>query len=147
MNRKRSILQNQKGFSLMEILIVITLIAIAGTFVVNQLLARLDEGKVNAAKIQINSFKGLLEDYRRYCNQYPTTEQSLDSLLAKPSTAPDCPNYPTSGFIQGGKIPLDPWDRPYSYESDGKTYTIISLGSDGAAGGEGAAKDIKSNEL
>lgn len=142
--KRKSILKNQRGFSLMEILIVITLIAVAGTFVVNQLIARLDEGNVNAAKIQINNFKGLLEDYRRYCAKYPTTEQGLDALLTKPT---DCPNYPASGFIQGGKIPADPWGKDYMYESDGKTYVISSFGNDGAEGGENSAKDIKSNEI
>lgn len=148
MNRKTR-LSNQQGFSLIEILIVISLIAVAGTFVVNQLLARLDEGNVNAAKIQINQYKQLLEDYRRYCSGYPTTEQGLEALVAKPTGAPDCPNYPASGFIQGGKVPTDPWGTAYLYESadGGKTYVITSLGSDRKEAGENFAKDIKSNEL
>lgn len=144
---KRKQLRNQKGFSLIEILIVISLIAVAGTFVVNQLLARLDEGNVSAAKIQINQFKQLLEDYRRYCSQYPTTDQGLDVLVAKPATGPECPNYPASGFIQGGKVPTDPWGKDYMYESDGRTYVITSFGTDGREGGENFAKDIKSNEI
>ncbi len=147
MKNKKLRLNNQKGFSLMEILIVITLIAVAGTFVVGQLLARLDEGNINAAKIQIGQFKQLLEDYRRYCNQYPTTEQGLDSLLNKSTTGNECKNYPAGGFIQGGKLPPDPWGNPYAYESDGQKYTIISLGSDGKEGGTGSSADIKSTDL
>jgi general secretion pathway protein G len=147
-NKNRKI-SNQQGFSLIEILIVISLIAVAGTFVVNQLLARLDEGNVNAAKIQINQYKQLLEDYRRYCSIYPTTDQGLDSLVAKPTVEPECPNYPASGFIQGGKVPSDPWGTTYLYESadGGKTYVITSLGNDKKEGGENFAKDIKSNEI
>lgn len=137
---------SQKGFSLMEILIVITLIALGGTFVVNQLFDRLAEGNVSGAKIQIGQFKQLLEDYRRYCSIYPTTEMGLDALVTKPES---CPNYPASGFISGGKVPLDPWGTAYGYESPdgGKSYIITSLGSDKAEGGDGYGKDIKSNEL
>jgi len=147
MKVRRKYLKSQKGFSLMEILIVITLIALAGTFVVNQLLARLDEGNINGAKIQMNAFKQLLEDYRRYCNQYPATEQGLEALISKPSLAPECKNYPASGFIQGGKVPADPWGNSYLYESDGTKYTVTSLGSDGAEGGEGSKADIKSTDI
>jgi general secretion pathway protein G len=119
---------------------------VAGTFVTNMLFDRLAEGQVNGAKIQIGQFKQLLQDYRRYCGVYPTTEQGLDALIIKPET---CPNWPASGFIEGGKLPKDPWDQPYGYESPdgGKSYIITSFGTDRAPEGEGNAKDIKSNEL
>jgi general secretion pathway protein G len=139
--------QKQAGFTLVEILIVITLIAVAGTFVVGQLIDRLDEGNQMAAKAQIGNFKTIMEDYRRYCNQYPTSDQGLEALINKPTAAPDCPNYPASGFLQDKKVPMDPWGHPYIYESDGKSFVITSLGKDGKEGGTGADKDIKSNEL
>ena len=146
--KKRRIL-NQQGFSLMEILIALSLMAIGGTFVVSKLFDRLESGKRDAAKIQISSFKQLLEDYRRYCGQYPSTEQGLDALVAKPTTAPDCPNYPASGFIDGNKVPKDPWETSYAYETPdgGKTYVITSYASDRKEGGEGNGADIKSNDL
>lgn len=147
MKKNKRFWQNEKGFSLMEILIVITLIALAGTFVANQLLDRLAEGNINGAKIQMNSFKQLLEDYRRYCNVYPSTEQGLDALVNKPTNPPECKNYPASGFISGGKLPSDPWGTPYTYESDGAKYTITSLGSDLKEGGTGNAADIKSTDI
>lgn len=141
-----SVIKNNKGFTLLEIMIVISLLAVLGTFVVNKFLARLDEGNQQAAKIQINGFKQLLEDYRRYCNQYPTSAQGLEALLAKPTSAPECPNYPASGFIEGSKMPLDPWQHPYLYESDGNTYLITCLGKDGKNDGTGVNADLKSNE-
>jgi general secretion pathway protein G len=144
--KRKCILMSQRGMSLVEILIVMTLIAVAGAFVVTQVFDRMQEGYQSAAKTQINSMKGMLEDYRRYCNQYPTTDQNLDALIAKPAVAPDCPNYPASAFIAGGKVPLDPWGRPYQYESDGRTYVIMSLGRDGQPEGEGFDRDIKSND-
>lgn len=147
--KKRIPMMNQKGFSLIEILIVIALIAVAGTFVTNQLISRMDEGNRSAAGIQINQFKQLLEDYRRYCSIYPTETQGLDALVAKPTSGPDCTNYPPSGFIQGGKLPVDPWGNAYIYLSpdDGKSYTIMSFGTDKKEGGEGSAKDISSADL
>lgn len=136
----------QRGMSLIEILIVISLIAVAGSFVAGQFFDRLQEGNQQGAKIQMNSFKSLLEDYRRYCQMYPTTDQGLEALIAKPTGTPDCPNYPASAFIKDGKVPLDPWGTPYLYESDGKTFVITSYGRDKAVNGEGFDKDLKSNE-
>jgi general secretion pathway protein G len=146
--KRKSVMQGQRGFSLMEILIVISLIAVAGTFVIGQLVSRLDEGNYQAAKTQINLLKGMMEEYRRYCSIYPTSEQGLDALVAKPTSAPDCPNYPASGFLRDAKVPLDPWGTPYQYVSpdNGNTFVITSLGKDKAENGEGFAKDIKSNE-
>lgn len=150
-NRKAAslkVLKDNAGFSLVEIMIVIALIAVAGTFVTGQLIARMNEGYQTTAKTQMNGFKQMLEDYRRYCGIYPTTNQGLDALVAKPTSAPDCPNYPASGFLQDGKLPTDPWGTPYVYESpdDGRTFVITSLGADHRPGGEGFDKDLKSNE-
>lgn len=146
MKKMLRVLKVQQGFTLLEIMIVISLLAVLGTFVVNKFLDRLDEGNQQAAKIQINAFKQLLEDYRRYCNQYPTTEQGLDALIAKPTAAPECPNYPASGFIGGNKVPADPWQNAYGYESDGRTFVITCLGKYGKEGGTGVEADLKSNE-
>lgn len=146
MKVNRTIARNEQGMSLIEILIVITLIAVAGSFVATQVFDRMKEGYVQAAKAQINNFKSMMEDYRRYCNQYPTSDQNLDALIAKPTTGPECQNYPASAFIKDGKVPLDPWGMPYMYESDGKKFVITSYGGDKAEGGEGLDKDIKSNE-
>lgn len=141
---------NQRGMSLVEILIVITLMAVVGTIAATQVTERMQEGYQNTARTQINTFKGMLEDYRRYCNYYPTTEQGLDALVAKPTSAPDCPNYPASGFLKDGKLPRDPWDTPYDYQSpdNGKTFVITSFGRDKVEGGEPKTPefDIKSNE-
>ncbi len=142
----RVLAMNQKGMSLIEILIVITLIAVAGSFVATKVFDRMQEGNQMAAKAQINGLKSMMEDYRRYCNQYPTTDQNLDALIAKPTSAPECKNYPASAFIADGRVPKDPWGNPYNYESDGKTYLITSYGQDGKPEGDNFDKDIKSNE-
>jgi general secretion pathway protein G len=148
MENGKRIIHGQRGFSLIEIMIVLTLIAVAGTFVVGQLINKLDEGNYSAATTQVRNLKTMLEEYRRYCGVYPTNEQNLDALVAKPSSPPDCPNYPTGGIING-KLPADPWGHPYVYDSpdNGKSYLITSYGKDGAENGEGFDKDIKSNDL
>lgn len=139
---------NQAGMSILEILIALTLLGLAGTFVAGKVFENLQEGKVQTAKIQIKSIGDRLKEFRRDCGFFPTTDQGLDALLNKPEGGGrECKRYSPSGYIDGGRVPLDPWDAEYLYESDGKTYTIISLGADNAEGGEGFDADISSKDL
>lgn len=135
------VLKNQKGFSLVEILIALTLLAVAGTFVAGKFMDSLHEGQVKSTKIQMNNLEGLLKEFRRKCGFYPTTDQGLESLVTKPTGGRECRDYPANGFIDG-EVPKDPWDGDFIYESDGRTYNIYSLGPDGEAGGEGNDADI-----
>ncbi len=139
---QETLAQNQKGFSLIEILIALTLLAVAGTFVVGKFYENLQEGKLNSAKIQMSNLEGRLKEFRRKCGFYPTTEQGLEALVTKPSGGRECKDYPQSGFIDGDAVPKDPWDHDFVYESDGKTFNIYSYGNDGEAGGEGPDADI-----
>ena len=132
--------QYQRGFSLVEILIALTLMAIAGTFVAGKILESLHEGKVDAAKIQMQGLSERLKEYRRHCFNYPTSDQGLEALVAQSSG--DCKRFRPGGYIDGDKVPLDPWDNEFVYTSDGKKFNIVSLGSDGAPGGEGEDADI-----
>lgn len=141
------IVASQNGMSLIEILIALTLLGLAGTFVAGKVTERLQEGQVQTAKIQIRSISERLKEFRRDCNFIPTTDQGLDALVEKPTGGRECKRYAPGGYIEGGKVPQDPWDGEYIYESDGKTFTIISLGSDNAEGGEGADADINSKDL
>ena len=145
--KSKLILNSQKGMSLVEILIALTLLAVAGTFVTLNVLENLDEGNIKSAKIQITNLGNILKDYRRKCGLYPSTEQGLDALLNAPTSGKECKRYPAEGFIDGNNIPVDPWDNEFEYESDGRKYTIISYGRDGIEGGEGVDADINSNDL
>ena len=146
-NDVKTVLQSQRGMSLVEILIALTLLALAGTFVVGQVFQSLEEGRVSSAKIQIQKMGELLRDYRRKCGLYPSTEQGLDALVQAPTTGKECRRYPPNGFIDG-KVPLDPWDNEFVYESSGKKYELISLGADGIDGGEDEFdKDISSKDI
>jgi general secretion pathway protein G len=140
--QKTTLLKSARGFSLIEILIALTLLGIAGTFVVGQIFDRLHEGQVRSAKIQMSNLANQLQEYRRRCNYYPTTEQGLQALISAPSGGRQCRNYPPNGFLETPTVPLDPWDNEFVYVSDGRTFNIISLGPDGEEGGEGRDADI-----
>lgn len=138
----------QAGMSLIEILVALTLLGLAGTFIVGQVFDQQQQGEMDSAKIQIRALGDRLREFRRDCGVYPTTEQGLDALVSKPEGGTrECKRYPPNGYIDGGKVPKDPWDGDFIYESDGKTYSIISYGNDGAEGGEGADADINSKDL
>ena len=131
-----------RGFSLIEILIALALLAGAGTFVAGKIFDQLHEGKVESAKIQMNALSDRLKEYRRHCGSYPTAEQGLEALVSKPSGGKECKRYNPGGYIESGNVPVDPWDEEYIYESDGKSFNIFSLGADNEEGGEDKEKDI-----
>lgn len=139
---------SQAGMSIIEILIALTLLGLAGTFVVGQVYENLKEGEVKSAKIQIKSLGDRLKEFRRDCGFYPTSDQGLEALITKPDGGlRECKRYAPNGYIDGGKVPQDPWGADFIYESDGKAYTIISYGNDNAEGGEGSDADISSKDL
>lgn len=143
--RQRAPRLDSRGFSLIEVMVVMTLMALAATFVGGYVFKSLSEGRVKAAKVQMSSFRQQLDDYRRLCYNYPSTDQGLEALVSKPTSAPECPAYPEGGFMK--KIPKDPWDTPYDYSSDGKTYRIRSFGNNKMEGGTGDDADISSDDL
>lgn len=136
----------EAGMTLIEMLIVITLIGIVMGLVGLNVTKRLDEGKVSTTKIQIKQLGVALDDFRRVCGFYPTTEQGLDALIRQPSGR-ECKGYDPEGFLKAKKVPNDAWNNPFIYLSDGNKLSIKSLGQDKAEGGEGVAKDISSEEL
>lgn len=135
-----------KGFTLTEMLIVIALIALVGTFVTQNVISKYNRSKVDATKIQMRQMGVILNDFRRDCGFYPTTEQGLDSLLKKPMGR-ECKNYDPEGYISGKSIPKDGFGFDFEYTSDGNKFTIKSLGNDGVAGGEGLDKDMSSDDV
>ncbi len=139
-------LSNQSGMSLMEILAAITLIGIMGTWVTGKIFDKLQEGRQESAKIQIQKLGGMLKEYQLKCGLYPTENQGLDALISKPTDGKNCKRYPPGGFLDG-KVPADPWDNEFMYTSDGRSYQLISYGSDGIEGGEDFDADINSEDL
>lgn len=143
----KKIMKSQAGMSLIEILIALTLLALAGTFVGGKVFDQLQEGKISSARIQIKSLGDRLKEFRRDCNFFPTTDMGLEALVSKPEGGRECKRYAPGGYIDGGKVPQDPWDNDFLYESDGKTFEIKSYGADNAEDGEGADADISSKDI
>ena len=136
-------LSKNNGFSLIEILIALALLAGAGTFVAGKIFDQLHEGKVKSTKIQMQNLADRLKEFRRHCGIYPTSAQGLDALLSKPSGGRECKRYNPGGYIEGGVVPKDPWDNDFLYESsNGKKFNIVSFGPDLAEGGEDKDADI-----
>ncbi len=139
--------KSQRGMSLVEILIALTLMGIAGTFVAGKVYERLESGQIESAKIQLRAVGDRVKEFRRDCSYYPTTDQGLEALIEKPVGGRECKRYAAGGYIENAKIPKDPWDYDFVYESDGKSFNIKSLGADGADGGEGVDADISLKDL
>ena len=131
-----------KGFTLLELLVVIVIIGLLAAYVGPKYFSQLGKSEVTVAKAQIEAFEKSLDTYRLDVGRYPTTEEGLGALLAAPPTAGAKWNGP---YLKKG-VPPDPWGRPYQYKSPGtkSEYEIVSLGKDGQPGGEGDNADISS---
>jgi general secretion pathway protein G len=134
--------RGEGGFTLIEILVVIAIIALIMSLVGPRVLNYLGESKVKAAKIQIQSFGSALDLFNLDTGRYPSTAEGLTALVQSPGTIPAW-NGP---YLKGGVLPNDPWGKTYVYRSPGEhgPYDIMSYGSDGQEGGTGTAADIVS---
>jgi general secretion pathway protein G len=136
---------SQRGFTLIEIMVVVVIIGILGAIVVPQFMSRPDQAKVTAAKVDIQAIATALEMYRLDNFQYPSTQQGLEALVKRPSGQPAARNWNPQGYLKS--LPVDPWSTPYQYLNPGVKsanggYDLFSLGSDGVVGGEGHGADI-----
>jgi len=143
----KTLMKNCSGFTLIEILVVVLIITILATIVGVNVIPSLGKANVAAATAQIREFKTALKLYAMDNGSVPTQQQGLAALCRRPETPPVPPRYPEEGYLDGRIVPPDPWGREYVYlapAADGSAYEIISYGSDGEPGGEGAAADISS---
>lgn len=142
-------IRSDRGFSLMELMIVITIIGILSLIVVPRFMDIPKKARVEAAKQQVAAFGMALDRYNLDNSIYPSTEQGLLALTGKPTSEPVPMNYNEGGYLKKKELPNDPWGRPYIYRSPGEhgnDYEIMSYGADGKEGGEGENADIKSWE-
>ena len=129
------------GFSFLEVMIVIVIMAAIAAIVGPSLFGKLDEAKIKQAKIQMKSINSALDLYNLDNSSFPTTEQGLEALIKKPEVGFIPTNW-RGPYINGKSIPKDPWSRSYSYQSDGSSINLLSLGADGVAGGSDMNADI-----
>jgi general secretion pathway protein G len=139
--------RDERGFTLTEMLIVIALIALIGTFVAGNVIDKFSRAKVDSTKVQMRNLSTVLDQFKLDCGFYPLSDQGLDALLKKPAGR-ECKNYDPNGYLKSGsKVPRDSWSNDFGYQSDGNKFVITSFGSDGKEGGEGNDKDIASDQL
>ncbi|MCK7592777.1 type II secretion system major pseudopilin GspG [Pseudomarimonas salicorniae] len=132
----------QRGFTLIEILVVVVILGILATIVVPRFLDKPDEARVARARTDIQALTTALNLYRLDNFAYPSTEQGLQALVSAPSGSPAAPNWRQGGYID--RLPKDPWGGEYRYLSPGQRgdFDLYSFGADGQPGGDGAAADI-----
>jgi general secretion pathway protein G len=139
--------RDERGFTLIELMIVIVILSLLATIVTYQFMGREEQAKRTATIIQIKNFEGGLKLFKLDNGFYPSTEQGLKALVEKPTTGKEVKNWKEGGYLEAQEVPLDPWKNPYVYLSPGvhsKEYDIVSYGADGVEGGEENDADIQS---
>ena len=132
----------QRGFTLIELMVVLVIIGVLAALIVPNVLNRADDARVTAARTDINNLVQALKLYRLDNQRYPTAAQGLQALMVKPTTDPIPPNW--KPYLD--KLPNDPWGRPYQLLNPGikGEIGVMSLGADGQPGGEGNNADVGS---
>ncbi len=144
----KKLFQNNRGFTLIEIMVVVVILGILAAIVVPRFLDRPDQAKVTKAQVDMKGIEEALGMFKLDNGFFPTTDQGLKALVSIPETGRIPERYAEGGYLK--KVPLDPWNNSYVYLSPGlhsKDYDLISYGADGEPGGEGYDADINSWEL
>ncbi len=132
----------EAGLTLIEMIVVLAIIALIAGLIVPNVIGRPDEARLTVAAADLRTISAALKMYRLDNGTYPTTEQGLAALAARPTASPIPRTWPEEGYL--AEVPRDPWDRPYVYRrSAGSSgFELLSLGRDGKPGGEGVDADI-----
>ena len=137
--------KTRKGFSLLELMIVIIILGLLSALVLPNLIGKAESAKRKLVCIQMKQIEEALKSFKFDNGIYPTTEEGLEALIKNPDPE-RYTNYAPTGYLESKTLPRDPWKHPYIYINDDNGIDIISLGADGKEGGEGDAKDITLQE-
>ena len=139
---QRPLLRRQRGFTLIELMVVLAIIGVLAALIVPNVLGRADEARVTAARTDVGNLMQALKLYRLDNQRFPSAEQGLQALVTRPTVEPLPLNW--KPYVE--KLPRDPWGRPYQYLNPGLQgeVDVLSLGADGQPGGEGFNADIGS---
>lgn len=137
-----SIIIRQRGFTLIEIMVVVVILGILAAIVVPKVMDRPDAARVTKAKQDIRAMESALNLYKLDNYNYPSTDQGLEALVSKPAGEPEPRNWKQGGYLD--RLPKDPWGNEYHYLSPGShgEVDIFSYGADGRPGGDGVTADI-----
>jgi len=131
-----------RGFTLIEIVIAVAILAILAAIVIPRVAGRVDDARIARGKSDVQALVTALNLYKLDNYQYPSTEQGLEALVAEPGGQPEARNWKQGGYID--RLPQDPWGNDYQYISPGQhgEIDVYTLGADGQLGGEGPAGDV-----
>ena len=134
--------RNMRGFTLIEIMVVVVILGILASVIAPRIMDNPDKARVSKAMHDINALESALDVYKLDNFIYPTTDQGLEALIKKPTDSPEPPNWKEGGYVK--RLKKDPWGNDYLYLSPGEhgEIDIYSLGADGAPGGDGFNADI-----
>lgn len=134
------------GFTLIEIMAVVLIIGMLSGIVGFAVFQQVDKARAVTARAQIDRLESSLELYNMDNGRFPNTDQGLEALISRPTSAPEPLNYQPGGYLKGGELPLDPWGNEFQYESPGvnntDSFDLWSFGKDGVPGGEDLNADI-----
>lgn len=150
--KKQRTLQREiflKGFTLIELMVVIVILGILAGLIVPRIMGRPEEARRMKAKVQIESIETALKLYKLDNGAYPTTEQGLQALIEPPTVGALPKHWREGGYLEKGRVPSDPWGNDYIYLSPGMHghFDLTSYGPDGQTGGDGEDKDVNNWEL
>ncbi|MEA3373501.1 MAG: type II secretion system major pseudopilin GspG [Campylobacterota bacterium] len=135
----------RKGFSLIELMIVIVILGLLASLVMPNIMGKADEAKQKLVCVQMKNISETLKMFKIDNGMYPTTEEGLDALVKNPS-ASKYPGYARSGYFEEGKMPKDSWQNSFVYITTDSGFDLISLGADRKEGGSDDAADIRYSE-
>ena len=140
--KKKKIFEKRRGFTLIEIMVVVVIIGLLSALVGPRLIGQSEEAKVKTTRTQISQLEQVLGLFHLDNGFYPTTEQGLAALVTRPTTPPEPLNYKKNGYMK--KTPKDSWGREFIYECPGRhgDFDLLSYGADGQEGGEDAKADL-----
>jgi general secretion pathway protein G len=135
-------MRGRRGYTLLEIMVVVFIVGLLVTIVAPRILGRTDEARTTKVRADLASITQALNLYRLDNGTYPTTEQGIEALVERPSRPPVPKAWRSDGYLT--RVPLDSWGNPYVYlRTTPERFTLKSLGADGAEGGDGIAADVE----
>ena len=147
--KKNRLITDSRGFSLIELMVVVIILGILAMYIGPKLIGRTEQAKETQTRVQIEALETALKLYKLDNSIYPSTEQGLLALIEQPETGIIPRKWRKGGYLEKGKVPLDPWGNEFIYVSPGVNgdYDIVSYGADGVPGGEDENKDINNWEI